>query len=135
MSGEGLISVRLPGSLLAAFQAARERQGITAHEAARRLLSWLSDLSGEDLRALGDPSTEQDAPRLSLYVGWPGVDRLDSAVRRSGLSRSAILRRLLYGLLVSGSLQYVQLAGKKRLQRFSVQSHSRDVAKPAVLRM
>jgi hypothetical protein len=125
MSSEGLISVRLPRSLFAAFQTVVERQRITVHSAAQQLLDGLNDLSAADLRALPNPPQEGDSPRLSLYVGIDGVDDLDDFVHSTGLSRSTIFRRLLYGLLIDRSLRFVQRPGDKWHRLVRVQSTSK----------
>ena len=97
MGGEGLVSVRLPGSLLAAFRASTDRQGITVHHAARSLIAGLESLTTDNLKALREPASEVDAPRVSLYIGWDLLDVLADATRESNLTNSSIVRRLLYG--------------------------------------
>ena len=65
MSGDGLISARIPRSLLQALQASAQRQGISLHEAARRLTDKLPSLTQADLRGLKEPPREPDSPRVS----------------------------------------------------------------------
>ena len=108
MSGDGVISVRLPLSLLGAFRAAAEQQRISTHEAARRVISFLPSVSPDDLVGLREPAGELETPKASLYVGWRAVDVLATSARESGLTNSAILRRLLYGFLVSKDVEFVQ---------------------------
>jgi hypothetical protein len=108
MSSDGVVSVRLPLSLLGAFRAAAERQGITIHEAARRVVSFLPTVPLSDLANLREPTREHEQPKVSLYVGWRAVDILMAATRENGLTNSAILRRMLNGFLVSNEVKFVQ---------------------------
>jgi hypothetical protein len=107
MCGDGVISVRLPLSLLGLFRATAEQHSISFHEAARRWISYLPSLSRDDLDALREPPHEFDTPKVSLYVGWRAVDVLTVATRNCTLTNSTILRRLLYGLLVTNELRFV----------------------------
>lgn len=116
MSGDGVISVRLPRSLLDAFRASAERQGIGMHEAASRVTSYLPSLTTDALMTLREPPRELDTPRVSLYVGWDGVDVLASLTSASVLTNSCIFRRLLYGLLVTKEIEFVQHNGHWKLQ-------------------
>lgn len=119
MSGEGLISVRLPSSLKGRFKAIAERQGLDVHDAARRLIKRLPSLTGDELKTLTDPPGEPDMPRLSLYVGWDLIDVLNEAADNSNLAISTIIRRLLHGFFVSGQLQFVQNGEHRKLQIIS----------------
>jgi len=116
MSGDGLISVRMPRSLLDAFRVAAQRQGISIHKAARRLTERLPSLTGDDLRALTEPPREQDSPRVSLYIGWDQLDVLADATQESNLTNSGIFRRLLYGFLVTKQVAFVQQGDNWKLQ-------------------
>jgi hypothetical protein len=108
LSGDGVVTVRLPLSLLGAVRATAQEHGISIHEAASRWLSYLPSLSSDDLRALKEPPREFDTPKISLYVGWRVIDALSAATRSSVLTNSTILRRLLYALLVTNDLEFVQ---------------------------
>jgi hypothetical protein len=108
MSGYGLVSARIPRSLLEALKASAQRQGISIHEAARRLTDKLPSLSWDDLRTLKEPPREQDSPRVSLYIGWDLLDVLADAAHDSDLTHSSIFRRLLYGFLVTKQVEFVQ---------------------------
>ena len=109
MSGDGLVSVRIPRSLLEALKASAQRQGISIHEAARRLTDKLPSLTRDDLRTLKEPPREQDSPRVSfLYIGWDLLDVLADAAHESDLTNSSIFRRLLYGFLVTKQVEFVQ---------------------------
>jgi len=108
MSGDGLISVRIPRSLLEALRASAQRQGISLHEAARRLTDKLPSLTRDDLRTLEEPPREQSSSRVSLYVGWDLLDVLADAAHESDLTNSSIFRRLLYGFLVTKQVEFVQ---------------------------
>lgn len=108
MSGDALISVRLPRSLLGIFQAAAERQGHSIHSAARSVIDALPSLTHDDLKTLKEPPREIDNPRISLYVGWRYLDALTATTRNSTLSVSSIFRRILFGLLITRTVQFVQ---------------------------
>lgn len=95
MSGDGLVSVRIPRSLLEALRASAQRQGISLHEAALRLTDKLPSLTRDDLRTLKEPPREQDSPRVSLHIGWDLLDVLADAAHESDLTNSSIFRRLL----------------------------------------
>jgi hypothetical protein len=116
MSGEGVISVRLPKSLLRLFRAIVKQRGMTPHEAARGLLDALASLTQEGLRSLKEPPHELENPRTSLYLGWRRIDVLCAATRNSTLTNSSIFRRLLYGLLVSKQIEFVQHGTQTKLQ-------------------
>jgi hypothetical protein len=107
MSGDGIISVRLPRSLLGAFRATAEQHGITMHELARRWTSYLSSLSPHDLRALKEPLRE---------IGWRVVDVLTIATRNSSLTNSTIIRRLLHAVIITNDLEFVQHNERWHLQ-------------------
>ncbi len=124
MSGEGVISVRLPRSVLSALQAAASRSGISVHEVACRILEGLDDLTDGELRELPEPPREPDNPRISLYVGWALAQMLEDIACASHLSSSSLLRRLLYGFLVSRSLQFVQQPGGKYARLVRVQKNA-----------
>jgi hypothetical protein len=116
MSGDGVLSVRLPLSLLGAFRASATRQGISIHEAATRVVSFLPSLSQDDLKALTEPPRELETPKVSLYIGWRGIDVLASVVRGGTLSNSQILRRILFGLLITKTVSFVQQNQQWKLQ-------------------
>jgi len=116
MGGDGLLSVRLPLSLLETLRAAAGQRGLTIHEAARRVLAGLSSLTPDQVRALKEPPHELASPRVSVYVGWPGMDDLADMTRNASLTNSAVFRRLLYGLLVTKELLFVQQNGTWKLQ-------------------
>lgn len=116
MSGHGLVSVRMPRSLLEALGASAQRQGISMHEAARRLTDKLPSLTRDDLRTLKEPPREQDSPRVSLYIGWDLLDVLADATQESNLTNSSIFRRLLFGFLVTKQVEFVQQGDTWKLQ-------------------
>jgi hypothetical protein len=116
MSGDGVVTVRLPLSLLGAVRATAQEHAISIHEAARRWVSYLPSLSPDDLRALKEPPREFDTPKTSLYLGWRVVDALSAATRNSGLTNSTIIRRLLYAVLVTDDLEFVQQNDRWKLQ-------------------
>ena len=116
MSGDGVISIRLPLSLLGAFRAAAEVQNLTIHAAARRLIAFISDLTQDEFRRLKEPPHEFNTPRVSLYVGWRSIDALTRSTQDSTLGNSNIFRRLLYGLFVTKELEFVQRNDQWKLQ-------------------
>ena len=124
MSSIGLVSVRLPVSLVAVFEEMVRRQGISTHEGGRRLLAGLAHLTPADLAVVAEPRTTDKALRISLYVGEPALVRLESVARSTGLSRSTVLRKLFFGLLVTGSLRFVQNPDTGRFQLTRVQNIS-----------
>jgi hypothetical protein len=130
MSGEGVISIRLPRSLNVRFKAIAQSQGLDVHDAARRLISRLTSLTADELNTLKDPPRESDMPRLSLYVGWESVDSLAEAAYDSALAISTILRRLLYAVLVSGQVQFVQVGEHWKLQIVSEIRAEKSVSDP-----
>jgi hypothetical protein len=116
MSGDGVISVRMPASLVGALKATATTQGISVHEAAARILSRVSSITIDDLLALSEPPHEGTNPRASMYVGWRCVDALNLASKKSKLCNSTVIRRVLYGFLVQRSLEFVQDNGSWKLQ-------------------
>lgn len=108
MSGEGIVSVRLPPTLREAFQAMAHSQGLTVHDASRRLVVALYTLSQDDLKKLKEPPWEPGSQRISLYIGWRCIGALWAATRNSTLTNSTIFRRLFYGLFVSQEIEFVQ---------------------------
>jgi hypothetical protein len=116
MSGDGLVSIRMPQSLLAAFRVAAQRQGISIHEAARRLTERLPSLTRDDFRALAEPPQESDGSCVSLYIGWKLLNGLADATHKSNLTNSSIFRRLLYGFLVTKQVEFVQQGNDWKLQ-------------------
>ena len=129
MSGLGLISVRIPRSLMGVFRAGVSQAGIDIHTGALRLISSLQGFAPDELWSLPEPPKELANPRLSLYVGWQCVDVLAEINRQSELSTSSIIRRLIYGLLVTGSIQFVQNTNTKELRLVRVQ-HSCEKREP-----
>ena len=108
MSGAGLVSIRLPRSVMEALEANSLRAGMDKHEATRRLVLHLEQLTDDQLANLPEPPRELDNPRVSLYVGWPQTEALAAVSRRTQLSTSCIVRRLVYGLVASGSIDLDQ---------------------------
>jgi hypothetical protein len=128
MSGDGLISVRMQRSLLDAFRAAAQRQGISIHEAARRLTDKLPPLTRDDLRTLREPPREPDSPRVSLYIGCELLDVLADATHESNLTNSSIFRRLLYGFLVTKQVEFVQQGDNWKLQIVSTKHSEHSIS-------
>lgn len=108
MSGAGIVSIRLPRSAMETFETNALRAGIDKHEAARRLVLCLERLTDDQLATLPEPPRESDNPRLSLYFGFPHAEALAAVSRRTQLSLSCIVRRLVYGAVVTGSITVTQ---------------------------
>jgi hypothetical protein len=108
MSGDGVLTFRLPTSLDRAVRSAAEFQGIRVHEWVRRVICLLATISPDDVRGLREPPRVMDTRKASLYIGWRAVDVLTITTRNSKLTNSTILRRLLYGLLVTKEIEIVQ---------------------------
>jgi hypothetical protein len=108
MSGDGVVSVRLTRSLYETFQAITAQQGSTIHSAARRVIVALPSLTLNDLRGLREQPREIDMPRVSLYVGWRCVEILTAYTHDFPLSLSTIFRRVLFGLLICKTVEFVQ---------------------------
>jgi hypothetical protein len=122
MSGQGLISVRIPRSLLDAFRTAASRSKRTLHGATRFLILGLKGLTPNQLLSIPEPPRELDSPRVSLYVGSRCVATLTEFVHKTQLSASSIVRRLAYGLFVNKSLRFVQNSANKEWLLVSVQN-------------
>jgi len=128
MSGEGLISVRFPRSLLGVFRAGISRVGVDLHTGARYLISGLQNLTPDELIAIPEPAQELDNPRVSLYVGWALMDILAEFCQKTHLSTSSIMRRLIYGLFIQRSIRFVQHSGNKEWRLVSVQNNDENTA-------
>jgi hypothetical protein len=116
MGGDGVTSFRLPLYLLERLRAAAAQQGISIHEAVSRVVLCMAFLSSDELMALAEPPRELNTPKISLYIGWRAIDVLASVARGGTLSNSQILRRVLYGLLISKKLLFVQHDDHWKLQ-------------------
>jgi hypothetical protein len=119
MSGDGTISARLPRQLLQALEDKAAEQHLSRSEVVARILDKLDSLSQDDLLSLPEPLRESDSPWIGFYVGWRRVDLLAAATSGSTLRTSSIVRRLLYGFLVAGTLEFVQRDGQWRLRLIS----------------
>jgi hypothetical protein len=124
MSGRGLISVRIPRSLLYAFRTASSCSKRNLHGAARFLILGSKGLTPNQLSAIPEPPQEPDSPRVSLYVGSRCVAVLTEFVGRTKLSASSIVRRLAYGLLLNKSIRFVQNPTNNEWILVSVQNGS-----------
>jgi hypothetical protein len=114
VSGDGVISIRLPRSLLGAFRSTADAHGLTIHSAARGMITALPPL--DDLRSLREPPHEIDTPCVSLYVGWRAVDLLSRTIQDSPFTNSTIFRRLLHALVVTKEIAFVQHEEEWKLQ-------------------
>lgn len=114
MSGEGLISVRFPQSLLELFRAHVMRTGRDLHDGARFIITHLSSISVIEWTSLQEPPQELDKPRVSIYVGRHCIDILTDISQKTQLPVSSIFRRLAYGLFVTRSLRFVQHSENKQ---------------------
>ena len=115
MSGRGLKSIRLSRSLLNKRHAESVRRGKTLHQEIRAVVARVEHFDIAQLRSLPDPPHEPNPVRLTLYLGPEGVNRLDSAARKSGLASSTLLVRLLNALPELSRVKFVQpVAGQKQ---------------------
>lgn len=122
MSGYGLISIRIPRTLVAALlSGTRHADSADLHGRARLLLSCLKDFSPDDLILLPEPPREMDSPRISLYVGRYRTV-LSELTARTQLSKSSIFRRIAYGFFVTRSVRFVQHRATKDWQLVCVQN-------------
>jgi hypothetical protein len=124
MSGQGLISVRIPRSLLDVFRTAASCSKRTLHGAARFLILGLKGLTPDQLSAIPEPPQELDSPRVSFYVGSRCVAALTEVSQKTRLSVSSIVRRLAYALFVDKSIWFVQNSANKEWFLVSVQNGS-----------
>lgn len=105
MSGRGLVSVRLPQSMLDRLWATTRQQGLTVNQYARNVVAGLAGLNGPQIRQIPEPASESRNPRLSVYLGDAGVQTLSSAALASGISPSSVLRRALSSAMTA-NLQF-----------------------------
>jgi hypothetical protein len=124
MSGQGLISVRIPRSLLHVFRTAASCSRRTQHSAARFLILGLKGLTLDQLSAIPEPPQELDSPRVSLYVGSRCVAALTEVTQKTQLSASSIVRRLAYGLFVNKSIWFVQNSASQEWLLVGVQNRA-----------
>ena len=124
MSGQGLISVRIPRLLLDVFRASALRSKHTLHGGARTLISGMRGLTSDQVRALSESPQELDSPRVSLYVGARCVSTVTEFAQKTQLTVSSIVRRLVYGLFVNKSIRFVQNPANKEWLLTSVQNRS-----------
>ena len=126
MSSQGLISVRIPRSLLDVFRIAASRPRHTLHSGARCLIFGLRGLTPAQLSALPEPPQELDSPRVSLYVGSLCVSTLAEFSCKTQLSVSSIVRRLAHGLFICKSIRFVQTSASKEWLLVSVQNSAEN---------
>jgi hypothetical protein len=125
MSGDGLISVRFPRTLLENFRTALQRWGRDLHSGTRLLVSHLDKLPTHELASLPEPPQELDNPRVSFYVGrWVGT--LTEISQKTGLPVSSVIRRVVYGLFVTRSLGFVQHSESKQWRLVRVQNNAEN---------
>ena len=114
MSGRGVKSVRLPRSLLKKRRAESSERGKTLHNEIRAVVCRIEHFDVSQLRGLPNPPHEPNPVRLSLYLGPEGVNRLNAAARKSGLTSSTLLLRLLYALPEIRRIKFVQPVVKEK---------------------
>jgi uncharacterized membrane protein YdbT with pleckstrin-like domain len=108
MSGRGLVSVRLPESMLSRLRLAAHRQGVSANSFARTVVDGLAGLSGSQINEIPEPPVEAANPRLSVYLGQDRVEVLNAAATSSGISPSSALRKALHAALTRNLIPSVQ---------------------------
>jgi hypothetical protein len=126
VSSHGLISVRIPRSLLVVFRAAALRSKHSLHGGARTIILGLRGLAPRDLAAMPEPPQEPDSPRVSLYVGVQCTSALADFTTRTQLSTSSIVRRLAYALFIKRSIRFVQNSANKEWLLAAVQNKSEN---------
>jgi hypothetical protein len=119
MSGRGLVSVRLPRSILQRLHSTARGRGMTTNQLARIVVSGLVGISGSKIREMAEPTLESVNQRLSLYLGSEGVEVLNAASARSGLSASRVLRRAFGATFATGHVLTVQRPGEQSEQSAS----------------
>jgi hypothetical protein len=119
MSGDGIISVRLPQALLTTFRNWAASQNLSIHRAAIDLIYWMPDLDANELLSLREPPKESDNPRVSLHVGLDSIHFLAEVTSNSGLGTSSAFRRFLHAYLVDRTVEVVQRGQSWVLQPIS----------------
>lgn len=119
MSGHGLVSVRLPQSMLHKLHVTAGRRGLRTNELAQIIVNGLEGLSGSQIREIPEPSLEATNPRLSVYLGQKGLQVLNTAATSSSLSPSSALRRALNAALTTKSFSPVQPLAKQKEESLS----------------
>jgi hypothetical protein len=125
MSGDGIISVRLPRTLLSTFRNWAASQGLSIHRAAIDLIYWMPDLDANELLSLPEPPKESDNPRVSLHVGLDSIDFLADVTSNSGLGTSSAFRRFLHAYLVDRTVEIVQRGRSWVLQLISQETREK----------
>ncbi len=108
MSGRGLVSSRLPESMLERLGTVATGRAMSTNELARTVVDGLPGLSGSQIRSIPEPRLEATNPRLSLYLGQEGLQVLNAAATSSGLSPSSVLRRALNAAVTRNLITPVQ---------------------------
>jgi hypothetical protein len=108
MSGKGVISVRLPHSLLAATNKSAAVHSISIHEVTARIFDRIPSLTDDELMGLPEPPVELENSRVSLHLGSDTAEQVIEAAFAADLSTSNIVRRVLHGILVAGTIEFVQ---------------------------
>jgi hypothetical protein len=119
MSGRGLVSVRLPQSMLQRFHSTARGRGMSTNDFARSIVSGLVGVRGSQIRELPEPPLESVNQRLSLYLGSEGLKVLNAAAASSGLRPSSVLRRAVGAALAMKVLPSVQRANEQSEQSAS----------------
>jgi len=125
MSGDGLISVRIPRSLFELLRTALQRSGRDLHGGSRFLISHADVLAPDEFALMPEPPNETDDPRVSLYVGRYALT-LEEISTRTHLSKSSVFRRLVYGLFVTKSLGFVQHSENRQWRLVRVQNNAEN---------
>jgi hypothetical protein len=108
MSGRGLVSVRLPESMLERLRLAARRQGVSTNDFARTVVDGLVGLSGSQIREIPEPPSDAASLRLSVYLGQERLQVLNAAATSTGISPSSALRRALNAALTRNLIPSVQ---------------------------
>jgi hypothetical protein len=97
----GLADIRIPVSLWKALETSARRQGMTVDAVVAHVIDGLGGLSERDVHGLAEPRREKVNPICNWNVS---PDRKTTCERFSfmtKLSCATVLRRVLYGLLIT----------------------------------
>jgi hypothetical protein len=107
MRNGDFISMKIPSSLLESLERVAKYQEISPIEGCRRVIRGIFGLSVADLRSLPEPPRPIRERVLILDLDSRHLDVLSEVSKRSRLSGPSILRRILYGMLITHKVRFV----------------------------
>lgn len=116
MSGEGVVTVRLPVVLVDKLRATAQRANMTVHQMTRQIICRLPAFSNLDIDLLDNPPSGLKTLKISLYLGPEAVDALSSIAWVFRMSSSETLRRILFAFLITEILRCVQVGEDWKLR-------------------